>query len=42
MVRRMSLVGVGGLQLQDLANVILHSYTTQEEVIDELIVRQLV
>jgi hypothetical protein len=42
MVRRVSLVGVVGPQSQDLANGILHSYTTQEEVIDELIIRQLV
>ena len=30
------------LQPYDLANGILHSYTTQKEVIDELIIRQLV
>ena len=42
MVHRLSLVGVVGLQPQDLANGILHSYTTHEEVIDDLIIRQLV
>lgn len=42
MVHRVSLVGVVGLQPQDLADGILHSYTTLEEVIDELINRQLV
>jgi len=42
MVRRVSLVGVLGLQPHHLANGILHSYTTQEEVIDDLIIRQLV
>jgi hypothetical protein len=42
MLHRVSLVGVVGLQPQDLADGILHSYTTQEEVIDDLIIRQLV
>ena len=41
-VHRVSLVGVVGLQPRDLANGILHSYTSQEEVIDDLIIRQLV
>jgi len=42
MLHRVTLVGVVGLQPQDLANGILHSYTAQQEVIDELINRQLV
>jgi len=42
MVHRVSLLGVVGLQRQDLANGILHNYATQEEVIDDLIIRQLV
>jgi len=36
-----SLVGVVDCN-SDLANDILHSYATQEEVIDDLIIRQLV
>jgi len=42
MPRCLSRIGVVELQPHDLANGILHSYTTQEEVIDELIVHQLV
>jgi len=42
MLRCLSRVGVVELQPHDLANGILHSYTTQKEVIDELIIRQLV
>jgi len=37
-----AVVGVVGLQPQDFANGILHSYTTHEEVVDDLIIRQLV
>ena len=42
MVHSVTLVGVVALQPQDLANGILHSYRTEEEVIDDLIIRQLV